>query len=127
MDEDRNRSLYQNPVQLTQSSSGNGYEGLVQADDSGWLVTSLPYDENFHITVDGKEIQPERLNTAFLGIHIHEGKHQVKIWYESSGSQAGLLLSGVAVVVGGIGIFLRILLRTTGQRRKARQELIRKK
>ena len=46
---------------------------------------------------------------------------------ESAGSQAGLLLSGVAVVVGGIGIFLRILLRTTGQRRKARQELIRKK
>lgn len=127
VDEDRNRSLYQNPVQLTQSSSGNGYEGLVQADDSGWLVTSLPYDENFHITVDGKEIQPERLNTAFLGIHIQEGKHQVKIWYESAGSQAGLLLSGVAVVVGGIGIFLRILLRTTGQRRKARQELIRKK
>lgn len=127
VDENRNRSLYQNPVQLTQSSSGNGYEGLVQADDSGWLVTSLPYDENFHITVDGKEIQPERLNTAFLGIHIQEGKHQVKIWYESAGSQAGLLLSGVAVVVGGIGIFLRILLRTTGQRRKARQELIRKK
>lgn len=119
VDENRNRSLYQNPVQLTQSSSGNGYEGLVQADDSGWLVTSLPYDENFHITVDGKEIQPERLNTAFLGIHIQEGKHQVKIWYEAAGSRAGLLLSGVAVVVGGIGIFLRILLRTTGQRRKA--------
>lgn len=118
VDENRNRSLYQNPVQLTQSSSGNGYEGLVQADDSGWLVTSLPYDENFHITVDGKEIQPERVNTAFLGIHIQEGKHQVKIWYESAGSQAGLLLSGVAVVVGGIGIFLRILLRITGQRKK---------
>lgn len=118
VDENRNRSLYQNPVQLTQSSSGNGYEGLVQADDSGWLVTSLPYDENFHTTVDGKEIQPERLNTAFLGMHIQEGKHQVKIWYESAGSQAGLLLSGVAVVVGGIGIFLRILLRTTGQRKK---------
>lgn len=127
VDENRNRSLYQNPVQLTQSSSGNGYEGLVQADDSGWLVTSLPYDENFHITVDGKEIQPERVNTAFLGVCIQEGNHQVKIWYESAGSQAGLLLSGVAVVVGGIGIFLRILLRTTGQRRKARQELIRKK
>ena len=127
VDENRNRSLYQNLVQLTQSSSGNGYEGLVQADDSGWLVTSLPYDENFHITVDGKEIQPERVNTAFLGVCIQEGNHQVKIWYESAGSQAGLLLSGVAVVVGGIGIFLRILLRTTGQRRKARQELIRKK
>lgn len=127
VDENRNWSLYQNPVQLTQSSSGNGYEGLVQADDSGWLVTSLPYDENFHITVDGKEIQPERVNTAFLGVCIQEGNHQVKIWYESAGSQAGLLLSGVAVVVGGIGIFLRILLRTTGQRRKARQELIRKK
>ena len=127
VDENRNRSLYQNPVQLTQSSSGNGYEGLVQADDSGWLVTSLPYDENFHITVDGKEIQPERVNTAFLGVCIQEGNHQVKIWYESAGSQAGLLLSGVVVVVGGIGIFLRILLRTTGQRRKARQELIRKK
>ena len=127
VDENRNRSLYQNPVQLTQSSSGNGYEGLVQADDSGWLVTSLPYDENFHITVDGKEIQPERVNTAFLGVCIQEGNHQVKIWYESAGSQAGLLLSGVAVVVGGISIFLRILLRTTGQRRKARQELIRKK
>lgn len=127
VDENRNRSLYQNPVQLTQSSSGNGYEGLVQADDSGWLVTSLPYDENFHITVDGKEIQPERVNTAFLGVCIQEGNHQVKIWYESAGSQAGLLLSGVTVVVGGIGIFLRILLRTTGQRRKARQELIRKK
>lgn len=127
VDENRNRSLYQNPVQLTQSSSGNGYEGLVQADDSGWLVTSLPYDENFHITVDGKEIQPERVNTAFLGVCIQEGNHQVKIQYESAGSQAGLLLSGVAVVVGGIGIFLRILLRTTGQRRKARQELIRKK
>lgn len=69
--------------QLTQSSSGNGYEGLVQADDSGWLVTSLPYDENFHITADGKEIQPERVNTAFLGVRIPEGNHQVKIWYEA--------------------------------------------
>lgn len=118
VDENRNRSLYQNPVQLTRSSSGNGYEGLVQADNSRWLVTSLPYDENFHITVDGKEIQPERLNTAFLGVCIQEGNHQVKIWYESAGSQAGLLLSGVAVVVGGIGIFLRILLRITGQRKK---------
>lgn len=75
----------------------------------------LPYDENFHITADGKEIQPERVNTAFLGVRIPEGNHQVKIWYEAAGSRAGLLLSGVAVVVGGIGIFLR----TTGQRRKA--------
>lgn len=39
VDEERNRTLYENPAWLTQSSFGNGYEGQAQANGTQWLVT----------------------------------------------------------------------------------------
>ena len=38
----------------------------------GYLITSIPYDENFVLKVDGKETLLFRANTAFLGAKSHQ-------------------------------------------------------
>ena len=36
-------------------------------EESGYFVTSFPYKEGYEITVDGKNVQAEKVNCAFIG------------------------------------------------------------
>jgi len=43
--------------------------------------------------VDGKKTRARKVNTAFLGFPISEGRHQVEIVYHAPGAGFGKLLS----------------------------------
>ena len=58
---------------------GDGITGVVSAERDGYLITSIPYDENFVLKVDGKETMLFRANTAFLGAKIPSGEHKIFI------------------------------------------------
>ena len=47
----------------------------------GYFVTSIPFDKGFKITVDNKKIKPLKINKAFLGFKLEEGKHNISIEY----------------------------------------------
>ena len=72
-------------------SSGTG---KVETSRAGYLITSLPFDEHFRVYVDGKEVQTEKVNTAFLGAQVPKGNHTITIAYRAPGKTAGLLLTG---------------------------------
>ncbi|RHP37610.1 hypothetical protein DWZ60_04460 [Blautia sp. AF34-10] len=55
----------------------------------GYLITSIPYDENFVLKVDGKETLLFRANTAFLGAKIPSGEHKIVLVYHAPGRTAG--------------------------------------
>lgn len=94
-----NQTLYENPVQMSLMKSGDGYEGSVTVKESGYLVTSIPYDSNFQIYIDGKQMPLEKVNTAFLGAQITEGTHTLKIVYHAPGSKTGIYISLFAVII----------------------------
>ncbi len=66
------------------------------------MITTIPYDENFEILVDGKTVEQEAVNTAFLGFGIEAGKHEIRMVYHAPGVKAGKILSAA-------GLFLFLL------------------
>lgn len=104
VDEAKNDVLYKNPAELKLSVSGNGYEGKVQTNENQWLVTSIPYDKNFAIKVDGTRVETTQVNGEFTGAEIPAGAHWVEMRYQAPGSGTGLALSGASVIAGTVWI-----------------------
>ena len=73
----------------TATYGGDGITGVVSAERDGYLITSIPYDENFVLKVDGKETLLFRANTAFLGAKIPSGEHKIVLVYHAPGRAAG--------------------------------------
>lgn len=83
-------------------TKGNVIAGKIETERKGYFITSIPYDKNFEIRVDGKKTEGERVNTAFLGCRLKKGKHEIEIIYHAPGVQVGKMLSlaGAAVILG---------------------------
>ncbi len=85
----KTEQLYSQAVTLiggtTATYGGDGITGVVSAERDGYLITSIPYDENFVLKVDGKETMLFRANTAFLGAKIPSGEHKIVLVYHAPG------------------------------------------
>lgn len=73
-------------------------EGTVTNDIDQVIFTSIPYDDGWHITVDGKAVQT-RSAAGFMAFEADSGEHFVTMKYYAPGQQAGLCISIVTVVV----------------------------
>ena len=100
----QNRKLYQQPVQTDlHGPQGDRLSGRVSCAKPGYLITSIPYDENFDLIIDGKREEIMRVNTSFLGAKLDAGEHVIRLEYHASGKQAGLVMTlfGLLLFVGG--------------------------
>lgn len=80
MDHLQNQKLYQTPVIVGQEDvKGDTITGTVYVQQEGYLITSIPYEQELNIWIDGKETETMRVNTAFLGTKITGGYHNIKI------------------------------------------------
>ena len=90
---EKTEQLYSQAVTLiggtTATYGGDGITGVLYAERDGYLITSIPYDENFVLKVDGKETLLFRANTAFLGAKIPSGEHKIVLVYHAPGRTAG--------------------------------------
>ena len=85
-----------------EETKGNVIAGTVDAKEEGYLITSIPYDKNFEVYVDGKIVGNEKVNTAFLGIPLEKGTHKLRIVYHAPGVKVGKMLSifGILLWIG---------------------------
>lgn len=105
--------LYRNKLNLEYTefkvdydlTKGNKIIGSIEGKENGYLITSIPYDEDFEIRVDGKKVKLEKVNTTFLGVKIEKGKHMIEFTYHAKGLKSGLLLSAL-----GWAVFICILI-----------------
>jgi uncharacterized membrane protein YfhO len=58
-----------------------GYEMNVAMSEDGWVVVSEPAWRGWRAYVDGKRIEHQIANIAFIGIHVPKGTHKVKLIY----------------------------------------------
>lgn len=79
----------------------NVYWGRIDMPKSGYFITSYPYRKGYAVSVDGEKIEPEMVNTAFVGFPLSAGKHMVKIRFEAPGYRPGLCVSLVCLAVFG--------------------------
>ena len=82
----------------------NKIEGSINMKKDGYFVTSITFDKGFKITFDNKKIKPLKINKAFLGFKLEEGKHNISIEYIAPYQKEGLILTIIGL--GGIIILL---------------------
>ncbi len=86
-------------------TKGNCISGWINVINTGYLVTSIPYDKGFAVRSDGMDVPVQKVNTAFVGVPVSEGKHQIEIIYHAPGLRIGKLLSCI-----GFGLWAAVFL-----------------
>ena len=110
---ERGKRLYQSILGSDKEKTrSNRIAGSVDVKDDGYFITSIPYDPDYEIRVDGQATDYEKVNTAFLGFPIGRGRHDVEIIYHAPGVKAGKWSSAAGLVM------LAVLLLRERTRRK---------
>ncbi|MBQ6181306.1 MAG: YfhO family protein [Ruminococcus sp.] len=80
-------------------SVGDTIKGDISVSEDGWFTFSIPYDKGFHVSVDGKDTEYFKTNTAFIGFPIAAGEHHIDITFEAPLKKTGLKVSVVSAIV----------------------------
>lgn len=90
------------PVFYSQHTANQVFSGSVEMEKDGWFVTSYPYKDGYHVEADGKEVEAELVNMAFMGFPLAKGKHDIEITYTAPGFWAGLIISIVSLAAAAM-------------------------
>lgn len=86
-------------LQVTDYTSST-LEGTIDVTDSGILFTSVPYDKNWCLYVDGVETEILPLwENAFVAVPLSEGTHTIRLEYHQKGLFAGIVTSLSALIL----------------------------
>ncbi|MDR1464781.1 MAG: YfhO family protein [Oscillospiraceae bacterium] len=116
-------TLRQGELHIISHKSDTDLTGTITAPADGLLYTSIPYDEGWQVTIDGKRVPASEYvplaNKALLAVPLTQGDHTVSLHYEPQGLRLGLLVSfgTLAVLLCGWGVLL--LLRRRERQRAA--------
>lgn len=112
-------SLNQSPMSVnlwTDTAIG----GTVNAEKSGMLFTSIPYDQGWTAYLDGEKQDTRKIFDTFLSIEMPSGRHTVEFVYMPEGVMAGAVITG-----GSIGMLLLTwLLQMLLNKRRVEKEFI---
>ncbi|SRR5574344_688842 len=73
--------------------------GNITLDDSMMVYTSIPYDEGWHVYVDGNEVETYALGNALLSFNADKGTHYIVIKYQAKGFILGVTLTITAILL----------------------------
>ena len=72
--------------------------------DNQQLLFTLPYEDNFVIKVDGKEVKSKKSYHIFLGADISKGLHTIEIEYVDKGLKIGSIISAFSLITSSLYI-----------------------
>ena len=73
--------LKKNQIQYTFYSDSK-LEGTINVDENQLIFTSIPYDIDWEIYVDGQRVKPIKLLDSLIGIEVEPGKHKINMEYK---------------------------------------------
>ena len=77
----------------------NHFSGEIGTSGSKMLCIPIPYSNGWKATDNGKPVKIEKVNGTFLGICLDQGIHKIKLDYTTPGIKAGVVISGISVII----------------------------
>ena len=71
------------------------------------VVTTIPAEQGWQVTVDGEPVEAARFLGAFLALELEPGEHTVELSYAPPGLTPALALGGLALVWAALALLLR--------------------
>ncbi|MDE6567681.1 MAG: YfhO family protein, partial [Lachnospiraceae bacterium] len=105
-------ALEQHRLQVTRYGNDR-IEGNIDTEQGGLLYLSIFYDSGWDIYIDGKKADKTyRVNTAFMGVEVSEGYHDIVMKFQPLGAPYTYLVFGVGVISAGLLYYLSRRKRT---------------
>ena len=89
--------LSKGELKITDHSSTN-IKGTINADNDKFVFTTIPYDEFWHVYVDGERVETFKCVDSMLAFDIDEGEHTIEIKYVPIQFYAGLGITLVGIL-----------------------------
>ena len=111
--------------QLEITEYGDDYvKGTVKVDtkamgyssDRAEMILTTPYDKGWTVLVDGKKAETYKGLDTFISFYISSGEHEIEMHYEPEGLKAGLIISGISLLIFAAAIALELRKRKKAQR-----------
>lgn len=77
----------------------NILSGTIEVKEDGYFLFTIPYDKGFTVLVDGKNVEYELVNEAFIGFKIKKGTHEIQLKFQAPFVKVGTLISGITVIL----------------------------
>ncbi len=77
----------------------NTVSGTVTLSKDKIMVFSIPYSSGWTAYVDGKKTSLFKANTAYMGLSLKEGSHDIRLVYETPGLKIGAAISSVCILL----------------------------
>jgi hypothetical protein len=78
----------------------NGFTATVTTDTTNWVFFSVPYEEGWSATVNGKPVTIHKANVGFMAVECPAGENMtVTFRYETPGLYIGARISAVALLL----------------------------
>ena len=81
-----------------EKSTDEDINGYINMKENGYFVTSIPYDKGFTIKVNGRVVEYEKVNKAFIGLPITKGDKEIEISYKSPLLKEGKIISIISLI-----------------------------
>ncbi|MBE6776835.1 MAG: hypothetical protein E7542_01805 [Ruminococcaceae bacterium] len=71
----------------------HGFTAKVEREKENLVFFSIPYDEGWSATVNGKPADIEKVNIGFMAVKVPKGTSEIRFSYETPGLKTGLLIT----------------------------------
>ncbi len=88
----------------------NGFTATVSRTEDSLVFFSVPYDNGFTATVNGKPVEIEQVNVGFMAVPVTAGVSHITFTYQTPGLAQGVKISCAAAVVFVIYLIVMWLL-----------------
>lgn len=93
------QQLSQGGLQSITTPSETHLSGDIDVAEDGILYTSIPYDEGWTCTIDGKKAELVSIGDALCGFKISAGRHRVELQFSARGLSLGILISVISLLL----------------------------
>ena len=94
----------------TFTTDNNGFIATVTRDKKSLVFFSVPYNEGWTATVNGKEVAVEKVNVGFMAVPVDEGVSEIRFDYKNTGLPIGKNITLICLTVFAVYLIISGLL-----------------
>lgn len=102
------------------AASDTEISGTITLSDDRLLFTTIPYDEGWHVWVDGEAVEIEKTLGSMLAVPLSGGTHTVEFRYMSRAFAVGLCVS----ILGFTAFAVSIAIYVARRRKKGKSQTV---
>ena len=95
------RELQKNGM-IVEEMDSNTIAGTIESSKDGMMTFSIPYDNNWHVYVDGAEQALQPVNIAMMGTTVTQGTHEVRLNYHKENNWGWYAAAGAVLFAVGL-------------------------